>query len=436
MATITINSGAQGSPGQGTPTGGTTGQFLKKTSNADFDTEWASSGVTVADIGDITNVTITAVGNGETLVYSGGAWINQTLAEAGIAAAVHVHAAGDITSGTFADALVAETNVTQHEAALTITESQISDLGTYLTDAPSNGNEYVRKDGAWAVNSGGAESNDLTSAVTWANIPDANVPESAVTQHQAALSITESQISDLSHFGGAVNDLSDVANTTPADKHVLVYDGVTDNRFENRLLVEADISDLQSYLTAETNDLSAAVTWANVPDANVTESSVTQHQAALSITESQISDLGSYAVVGHSHTESDISDLQSYLLDITGELKRLRSQRTARAVACVGLPTLVQDEGNGGKAENVVDHRGLAEQAFQCGKRRFGPNHAAAALQAFQHGGFLAANVRAGADAHLHGEGAARTGDIRAEIACVEGKVDGAFHGADSMGIF
>ena len=41
------------------------------------------------------------------------------------------------------------------------------------------------------------ETNDLTAAVTWANIPDANVPQSAVTQHQAALSITESQISNL-----------------------------------------------------------------------------------------------------------------------------------------------------------------------------------------------------------------------------------------------
>lgn len=59
--------------------------------------------------------------------------------------------------------------------------------------------------------------------------------------------------------------------------------------------------DTATYLTAETNDLSAAVTWADVPDANITQSSVTQHQAALSITESQI------------------SDLQAYLLDITNE---------------------------------------------------------------------------------------------------------------------
>lgn len=51
--------------------------------------------------------------------------------------------------------------------------------------------------------SGGApEVNDLTAAVTWADIPDTNVPESAVTQHEAALTITESQISDLNHTGG------------------------------------------------------------------------------------------------------------------------------------------------------------------------------------------------------------------------------------------
>lgn len=47
-------------------------------------------------------------------------------------------------------------------------------------------------------------------------------------------------------------------------------------------------------LATEVNDLSAAVVWTNVPDANITASSVTQHQASLSITESQISDLQSY----------------------------------------------------------------------------------------------------------------------------------------------
>ena len=58
------------------------------------------------------------------------------------------------------------------------------------------------------------------------------------------------------------------------------------------------------YLTSftEANDLSTSVTWADVPDANITENSVTQHQTALSITESQISDFGTYLT-----THQDIS---------------------------------------------------------------------------------------------------------------------------------
>ena len=143
---------------------------------------------------------------------------------------------------------------------ISITESQITDLGNYttaadveaygyLTDAPSNGNEYVRLNGAWSISSGGG--------------------------------------------GGAtqLSGLSDVNTSTPTNRNVLVADGID---WESRALVEADISDLQTYLTTEANDLTAAVTWANVPDANITESSVTQHQAALTITESQISDLGTY----------------------------------------------------------------------------------------------------------------------------------------------
>ena len=57
------------------------------------------------------------------------------------------------------------------------------------------------------------------------------------------------------------------------------------------------------YLTAETNDLSSAVTWADVPDANITSSSVVQHQGNLTITESQISDLQSYLTAETSHAD-------------------------------------------------------------------------------------------------------------------------------------
>ena len=79
------------------------------------------------------------------------------------------------------------------------------------------------------------ETNDLTSDVTWANIPDANVPETAVTQHASAINIQASQVNN----------------------------GTFD-------------------------------------DSRIAASNVTQHQAALSITESQISDLGSYVGQGQS----------------------------------------------------------------------------------------------------------------------------------------
>jgi len=193
-----------------------------------------------------------------------------------------------VTWANVPDANITQSSVTQHQAALSITESQISDLQAYLT----------------------AEVNDLTSAVTWANIPDANVPQSAVTQHQAALSITESQISDLGAYLTTESDPVFTAHTTASitdGTGFLKNDGAGNWSYDN-----------STYLTAEVNDLTSAVTWANVPDANITQSSVTQHQAALSITESQISDLGAYLTaetdpVFTAHTSSSIADGTGFL---------------------------------------------------------------------------------------------------------------------------
>lgn len=80
---------------------------------------------------------------------------------------------------------------------------------------------------------------------------------------------------DPATVGGAsqLSDLTDVNTSTPTNRNALIADGVD---FESRALEAADI---QSGTFA---------------DARISQSSVTQHQAALSITESQISDLGSY----------------------------------------------------------------------------------------------------------------------------------------------
>jgi hypothetical protein len=48
-------------------------------------------------IGNLSDVTITAVASGELIKWNGTAWINNTLAEAGVAAASHTHVEADIT---------------------------------------------------------------------------------------------------------------------------------------------------------------------------------------------------------------------------------------------------------------------------------------------------------------------------------------------------
>lgn len=57
---------------------------------------------------------------------------------------------------------------------------------------------------------GGVELNDLTSAVVWGNVPNANITESSVLQHSGAFRIRESQIVNLRNYL-----LNTVEDTTP-----------------------------------------------------------------------------------------------------------------------------------------------------------------------------------------------------------------------------
>ena len=134
-----------------------------------------------------------------------------------------------------------------------------------------------------------------------------------------------------------INQIEDIALNNARDKHVLRYDeeskvwknvfaadvafsgsyfslvdapatpsieNMPDTEISNTLADENVLKwddSLQKWVnapeTAEVNDLSSAVTWTNIPDLYITESSVTQHQDALSITQSQITDLQHYTDV-------------------------------------------------------------------------------------------------------------------------------------------
>jgi len=196
-------------------------------------------------------------------------------------------AASNVTSGTFADARIAESNVTQHEAALSITESQISDFGTYA-DA--------------------SHTHDAADIVT-GTLADARVAQSNVTQHQAALSITESQISDLGTYATAAALTAHTGDTD--NPHSVTATQVGLGNVENTALStwagSTNLTTLGTITTGTWNGDTIAsayigshthaasdVTSGTFADARIAETNVTQHQAALSITESQISDFGSY----------------------------------------------------------------------------------------------------------------------------------------------
>ncbi len=133
--------------------------------------------------------------------------------------------------------------------------------------------------------------------------------------------------------GGAtqLSELSDVNTSTATNRNVLVADG-TD--WESRALVEADISDLASYIT----------------DYTVTEGDVTAHEAALTITESQISDLGTYQVdldvVSQAEAEAG-----------TATTERIwTAERVAQAIAAL-------ESGGGGSSINLWKAKGNLSSA-------------------------------------------------------------------------
>jgi hypothetical protein len=215
-----------------------------------------------------------------------------------------------VTPDYISDYTVTEGDVTAHQEALSITENQISDLGNYIEtetdptvpahvkaitsdnvsdweaahgwgDHSAEGylTDYTETDPAVAANFDftDAANGDLLQfdgtkwvKVTPDYISDYTVTETDVTAHEAALTVTESQISDLDHFTTAdETDPAVAANfdfTDAANGDLLQFDGTK----------------------------WVKVTPDYISDYTVTESDVTDHQAALSVTESQISDLGTY----------------------------------------------------------------------------------------------------------------------------------------------
>ena len=184
-------------------------------------------------------------------VYTGSAWV-----------AAYVSAAG---------VLVQANNLSDVASALT----SRTNLGVAIgTDVQAHSAVLDATTASYTT----AEETKLAGIETSADVTDtANVT--------AAGALMDSEVTNLAQVKAFDStDYATAAQGTLADSATQPSDNVS------------TLTNDAGYLTSftETNDLTSAVTWANVPDANITQSSVTQHQAALSLTESQISDLGTY----------------------------------------------------------------------------------------------------------------------------------------------
>jgi hypothetical protein len=123
----------------------------------------------------VSDVTITAVASGEILKWNGTAWINNTLAEAGIAATSHTHAASDITdfdtevgnNAAVAANTAKVTNATHTgdvtgATVLTIAAGAVT-LAMLSATGTASGTTFLRGDNSWATVTGTPEGTAILS---------------------------------------------------------------------------------------------------------------------------------------------------------------------------------------------------------------------------------------------------------------------------------
>jgi len=202
---------------------------------------------------------------------------------------------------------VSESDVTQHEAALTITESQISDLSHFTPSNLLTDYGFTDNSTDWNV----AYDNHIV------DIEVTGTTTKTITLTQQDGGTLTANFNDLSGIGADGNDfLSSVTfNNTTGDLTFQVTGQPNivesiDGRYSllNHTHVKADITDFNDadYATAAQGALadSALQSGDNISELTndsgyissytVTELDVTQHESAITITESQISDLSHF----------------------------------------------------------------------------------------------------------------------------------------------
>jgi hypothetical protein len=166
-----------------------------------------------------------------------------------------------ITLSTLNDGADEDLQLTFVESAITITESQISDLGSYISDISGSPLSELSDSTITAIGS-----NEILkwSGSAWINntLAEAGISATGHTHTESDITDLQSYILDIT--GEPLGDLSDVTITGPASNDILQWSG---SAWVDRTLAEAGIS-----------------------------------------------------AASHTHTESDITDLQDYLVNISEDL--------------------------------------------------------------------------------------------------------------------
>lgn len=224
----------------------------------DIATDVAANTLKVGADGSVnthSDVTITTALDDNILQYDTGAWVNKTIAAAGIAAASHTHTASEVTDfNTAADARItaqkgnanglAELNGSGKVPASQLSLTNVIYCGTW--DAATNtpvlvdGGGTVTQGCYYVVNVAGSTSLDgitdwvvgdwtIFNGTVWEKVDNTDQVTS-VAGKQGAVSLV---------FDG---DLTDINITNVADLEILQYDNGT-AKWVNRTLAEAGISD-------------------------------------------------------------------------------------------------------------------------------------------------------------------------------------------------